>query len=353
MSTIDLNRHTQYLMVHGSRAYGMHTEHSDVDVKGWFFPPFHAYLALFGCKEQVDSRAEVEAYAMPLLTEEEQEVSRREKVEGSIYEAIKFVSLCMKMNPSMIDVLFCREEEVRVCTPAARLLRDNRDLFLNQSARNTFMGYAQGQMKRIRTHRGFLLNPPAGQPERAGFNLPQKSILTRDERGAIEAVVQRFVSEGFTREEAYAKAGVDRAVLGHHNAMELLEAERKFAAAEKEFAQYKSWAKHRNRARAELEAHFGFDTKHAAHLVRLMRMGREIMTTGEVRIWRPDADELLAIRMGEWAFEQLEEWFEDAKVFMREIKGSPLPKASDKDKIRDLFCEMFEMHYGIDPLSLG
>ena len=56
-----------------------------------------------------------------------------------------------------------------------------------------------------------------------------------------------------------------------------------------------------------LEAAHGYDTKHGAHLVRLLRMGREIVETGSVHVWRGDrdADELLAIRAGAWSYDRL------------------------------------------------
>ncbi|AEZ66297.1 hypothetical protein phiTE_131 [Pectobacterium phage phiTE] len=38
--------------------------------------------------------------------------------------------------------------------------------------------------------------------------------------------------------------------------------------------------KNRNAARHELEEKFGYDTKHAMHLVRLLRMSQEILETG-------------------------------------------------------------------------
>lgn len=58
-------------------------------------------------------------------------------------------------------------------------------------------------------------------------------------------------------------------------------------------------------ARAELEAQHGYDTKHAMHLVRLLRMGEEILSTGRVNVRREDADELMAIRKGALSYDQL------------------------------------------------
>lgn len=48
-----------------------------------------------------------------------------------------------------------------------------------------------------------------------------------------------------------------------------------------------------------------YDTKNAMHLVRLMRMGVEILRDGEVNVVRPDADYLISIRYGEVSLDQV------------------------------------------------
>src|SRR6478736_4334230 len=55
---------------------------------------------------------------------------------------------------------------------------------------------------------------------------------------------------------------------------------------------------------------FGYCTKNAMHLVRLLRMCREILETGQVRVKRADAAELLAIRNGAWTLEELVKYAE-------------------------------------------
>ena len=52
---------------------------------------------------------------------------------------------------------------------------------------------------------------------------------------------------------------------------------------------------------------FGYDVKHAAHLIRLLRSACEFLETGEMRVDRSaiDADELKAIKRGEWARERV------------------------------------------------
>lgn len=55
----------------------------------------------------------------------------------------------------------------------------------------------------------------------------------------------------------------------------------------------------------ELIQLYGYDCQHASHLVRILRMGIEFLTTGELQVHRRDADELLAIKRGNWKFENV------------------------------------------------
>jgi uncharacterized protein len=84
-----------------------------------------------------------------------------------------------------------------------------------------------------------------------------------------------------------------------------LNAEKKYRAALKQWDAYQTWQRERNPARAELERRHGYDTKHAMHLIRLMRMGLEALERGELIVRRPDAAELSAIRDGALPFDEL------------------------------------------------
>ena len=66
-----------------------------------------------------------------------------------------------------------------------------------------------------------------------------------------------------------------------------------------------SGTKRKNPARAALISEHGYDTKHAMHLVRLMQTGLELLETGDLRVRRPDAEQLRAVRDGSLSFEQL------------------------------------------------
>jgi hypothetical protein len=100
-------------------------------------------------------------------------------------------------------------------------------------------------------------------------------------------------------------------VIGYdENFIALLDKERGYRARMHEWHQYQNWKATRNPARAEIEAKHGYDCKHGYHLVRLMRMAREILETGKVIVKRPDREELLHIRNGGWSYDQIVEWAE-------------------------------------------
>lgn len=55
--------------------------------------------------------------------------------------------------------------------------------------------------------------------------------------------------------------------------------------------------------RKGLVERFGYDTKNAAHLIRLLRMGIEFLNEGQLYVERRDARQLLEIKHGEWSLD--------------------------------------------------
>lgn len=79
--------------------------------------------------------------------------------------------------------------------------------------------------------------------------------------------------------------------------------------------------------------------KAGMHLVRLLRMGREILEGHGVQVYRQDRAELLRIRAGAWSFKELSEWSRDALDNLGvSCAHSPLPPEPDLDAL-DKVCE--------------
>ena len=85
---------------------------------------------------------------------------------------------------------------------------------------------------------------------------------------------------------------------------------------------------------------YGFSTKNAMHLVRLLRMGSEALKTGSYNVYREDAEELLDIRAGEWSIEDVKA--EGAKLMGQldaNLESSPLPSKPPHGHINGLLIE--------------
>lgn len=368
---------TILLVVAGSRAYNLHTPSSDIDCKGVSVMPPDWRNSCYLNFEQADGSNEIAQFSK-FFTEDELAIIAGSKLEGSIYELTKFIKLASDCNPNILDALFCREDEVRLLTKEGCCLREHRDLFLTAKAKHTFSGYAAAQLKRIRHHRNWLLNPPKTPPERADYGLPNHTLIPADQIAAANAAIQKQIDNwnpdfsGFSdsqiiqmQEQFHRYLDERLAALNYYdsreaetiaasiaaglsdNVIEIMKNERAYKAAQQHWTQYQNWKSERNQARAELEAKYGYDTKHGAHLVRLLRMGKEILTTGQCNVWRTDdGDELRSIRAGAWNYDQLESYAVTLDNELTEIyRGGKytVPYQPDREAIDNLYRTILEM----------
>lgn len=334
-----LTDRTIFFARHGSHAYGTNTPTSDEDWKGVAIAPREYYLGYANAFEQAESKD-------PDLV---------------IYELRKFMRLAADCNPSIVEVLW---SEPTIVTAAGERLVGARNLFLSRRAKHTFSGYALSQLKRIRTHHRWLTAPPASPPTRADLGLPERTVIPKDQLAAANSAIEKklagweidflhdvdpasrillqtkmaeaLAEAQISREDAWR--GAARSIGIDENFLRLLDLERQYTSRKREWDQFQHWKATRNPARAELESRWGYDTKHAMHLVRLLRMCREILERGEVLVRRPDAEELLAIRAGAWTYERLVEWAEHEDATLDDVvRTSPLPKGPDRAAL-DALC---------------
>lgn len=323
-----VRKHTIFETVHGSHAYGTNIATSDIDKKGICLIP-DAKL-FFGMKsfEQQDGG----------WTDE-----KGEKEDKVVYHLPKFFQLAGQCNPNIIEVLFADESDILVMSEEGKKLRDNRDIFLSRKARHTFTGYAASQLKRMRAHKRWIDNPPE-KPESAaarhiktvpvgplGTHLAQSGFLKAVRLAAPRDLYDRVLNFFGLTSRVQEWFDLDIEVFDKGS----------YEAAKKEYENYETWKKNRNEKRSELEKKYGIDTKHAMHLIRLLRMGYEIVTTGKVLVKRPDREELLAIRHGAWSYEKIVAYAEEMEAKIAEAEDkSPLPWAPDWEAIEALQIQM-------------
>lgn len=105
--------------------------------------------------------------------------------------------------------------------------------------------------------------------------------------------------------------------------------------------------------RKRLVEEHGYDTKNASHLIRLLRMGIEFLRDGELIVDRGgyDAQDLLAIKHGEWSLERIKA--EADRLFKRaeEVADhSSLPLRPDPERVNALAVEVVSTALGSNPL---
>jgi predicted nucleotidyltransferase len=348
-----LKNNVIFLTKHGSHAYGLNTLESDLDVKGILIPPLEYHIGFINSIEQIENK---------------------DPDDLVIFALKKFFQLAANCNPSVLEILFTDQEDRLFVHPVAQKLIDNKDLFLSKKCRFTFEGYAHSQLKRMILHRRYLTNPLTKKPERSDFNLPERTIIPKDQleaaqssirkkletwnledlsgiepanRIAIQNSIEEYLSElQITSEKKYILAAQS---LGFDdNFIRLLDLERQYKARIIEWHQYQTWLKERNPKRSEIEKKFGYDCKNAMHLIRLTKCCKELLTTGELNVKRHDRDELLAIRNGAWTYDQVIEWADREKKEIDILfEKSTLPQIPPMNKLDDLHQEVVSEFLGI------
>lgn len=98
--------------------------------------------------------------------------------------------------------------------------------------------------------------------------------------------------------------------------------------------------------RPELEASFGYDTKAAMHLMRLLFEAEEYLLTGEITYPRPEKELLLDIRLGKWVWDKLfAEYFAMEKRVEEAMETSKLPDHVDREKVSELISKCYLTHW--------
>ena len=336
----------------GSRAYGTSTPESDTDIRGIFCAPKRSIVTpYFTIKEMV-------------LPEEE---------DGKLYELTNFMKLFTDQNPNILELLFIHKDDILFSTPEYDILREAAPKLLSRKTAFTFSGYAMSQLKRIKGHDKWINNPqPVTAPSQMEYiKLVHNYLGGKPIQNSIDLVCKLdnmspycvFIPFGeniFGVVEAESDGGLfneDGSIrkLDYEKISDSMKRQKplmivKYLATEHTLAKdnhknYWNWKQNRNDKRHALEVAYGYDTKHAMHLVRLMRMAEEILKDGTVNVRRPDAKELLDIRNGAWSYESLLEWAEEKDKYIREelYVKSPLRRSADLDLAAEVLMEVQEL----------
>lgn len=282
----------------GSHLYGTNTPLSDVDYRGVFIPDERYFFGCMLSTEQFEDKKNDETY----------------------FEIRKFMRLALDNNPNIVELLFVPQDMWEVATYEWQLICNHKKLFLSKKAKHTFLGYAHSQFKRIKTHRNWLLYPPLHEPTPEDYGLSSDTRMSDDDLGAFDSLQTK-----------------PNRIIVSEDLMQLVTKNKAYKNAKREWDNYQLWKKNRNPERAKLEEKFGYDTKHASHLLRLISEGEELLLKETITFPRPDAEFLLDVRNGKLRYDELYLKLEEyEELFEKYYEESPLPHKPETTKVDEL-----------------
>ncbi len=340
-------------VVAGSHAYGTNLPSSDWDERGIFVDDISRIVLPFEKIEQV-------------------QLTRDDIV---LYELSKYMPLLLAQNPNVIELIWTDPSDVIEKTELGDLLLDNRKQFLSKQVKDSYVGYAQSQLKRIKGHNKWINNPqPEQEPEPKDFmsvvwnytsHKDYNKVVPFEGFVAIDLGDNHFSLWDIDKLKIDKKSWIDKR--GNANPIarqdfsdlnpqnlppDMIVKFNKtlFESHHTNWKMYWNWKKNRNEKRSVLEESFGYDVKHAMHLIRLLRSGLDILEYGVVPVKRPDKDYLLDIRNGKFTYDEIVQESERLTKKVEEIsKKSSLPSTPNYDLAKQVMLEVYQKHWGLYP----
>jgi len=330
----------------GSKAYGLDTAESDTDIRGVFILPKEHYFSLEYIDQINDATNDV-----------------------VYYELSKFIGLCAKNNPNILELLAVAEEHVVYQHPLFAKLKIG--LFLSRKSEQSFGNYAYAQIKKARGLNKKIMNPMAKEKkgvldfcyiyngsksiffkkyleennysqEFCGLtalpNLKEAYNLYYDETKNYKGVITENSNQ-------LCLSMVDKGIIP--NSLLYFNKDG-YSAYCKRYKEYWDWIEKRNDARYQTTIAHGknYDSKNMMHTFRLLNMAKEIALEGKVNVLRSDREFLLKIKKGEFEYDDLVHKAEKLKNDLSEFYSkSNLPDSPDMKLINSLLLEIRDAYY--------
>lgn len=234
------------------------------------------------------------------------------------YDIRKAFRLLLQGNPNIMSLLWLQRQHYLQLTPVGKRILDNRALFVGKHVYDSFAGYASAQLAKMTSRE------PAEVREYLGVTYELKRrgkhptdqitepMMFEDKNDCSEWSTEKLLQ----RLKHYQKKGENLGYLGDK--------------------------------RKHLVLAHGYDAKNAAHCIRLLRMAKEFLATGEMTVFRvADRDELLDIKAGKWKLEDVKALAEQLFAEVRAARDtSPLPEEPDREGAERLVVEIVKEAIG-------
>ncbi|PHN01810.1 nucleotidyltransferase [Flavilitoribacter nigricans DSM 23189 = NBRC 102662] len=335
--------------ISGSKAYGLDVPGSDTDIRGVFMLPREQFYGM---------------HYTPQVSDDTNDLV--------FYELGRFMELLSKNNPNILELLATPEDKVLHKHPV--MDRIDPSLFLSKKCKDTFGGYAFTQVRKARGLKKKIVNPVEKRKKsilefcyilygQGSMQLPKwlkKYHIRQEDCGLVNIPHCRDVYalfhdpsgtlayRGIQRKDNATKVLLSSVPKVEAPRAHLFFNEDGYVQYCRDYREYWEWVENRNEHRYQNNVAHGkdYDSKNMMHTFRLLDMAIEILREGAIRVHRPNREELLTIRHGAWAYEELLEKAQ-AKMDVLETayRESTLPAEPDMDRIEALLVQLRKQLY--------
>jgi predicted nucleotidyltransferase len=288
----------------------LNTPDSDEDYCGVYLPDISDYLSLKSPKEILD---------LGLKDKDINGKNTKEAIDCSIYEFKKFVKLCLKCNPNIIEMLFANKDEILYIDadfrPFLKMLREN--CISKDKIENSFYGYANAQKKKMFEKTDNLLDVKSAY----------EFLLTRIDEDRKKLIIELINDKDyqkhfkFKRDYVMIGKGIKKFIKGDtvHNVFKKLE---------------RALDSYGCRTSSMIDNKYNF--KFASHLFRLIIEGILLFEKGYIEYPLPDTEFIMNVKKGKYSREEITELSDVyIKKFRKAYENSSLTNKQNFDKINE------------------
>lgn len=329
--------------ISGSKAYNLATENSDTDIRGVFYLPKNMFYG-FDYQTQVSNETNDIVY----------------------YEIGRFIELLLKNNPSCLELLATPEEFI--LHKSALLKELNYKDFITSEVEKTFVGYALSQIKKAKGLNKKFLNPIDKvrktvldfcyiiiDNKTISFLDWTKSNSYKQEFCGLSKINhskdlfaiyynENLNYRGVIKDETNDDIRLSEIPKNEKQIAYFIFQKDEYSTYCKQYKEYWEWMEMRNEDRytTNITHEKNYDSKNMMHTIRLLKVAKELLETGHLNVKRiEDRDELLAIKKGEFTYEEIMIKIDDLKREIEEkSKLKILPKELNSSKIEDYLINL-------------
>ncbi|MGO5092470.1 DNA polymerase beta superfamily protein [Clostridium sp. LCP25S3_F10] len=304
-----LGKNIILLTTGGSYAYGTNVESSDLDIRGIAIEKIEELIGLSSF-EQFENK----------------------ETDTTIYALNKVIKLMLNNNPNIIELFGTKDEHLFICNQYGKLLRDNVNLFLSKKVIHSFGGYATAQLRRLQNALA-RDSYPQSEKENHILNSIKNQMVSFEDR--YKEITNENINLYIDKSE---KIDLNSEIFMNINLKNypLRDFKNIYSEMSNIVKDYEK-LNHRNSKKDELHLN-----KHALHLIRLLKMGTELLEGKGINTYREkDRSLLLDIRNGKHSYEEIFEMVDEyEKDFKYASDNTDLPNIPNHKKVEELVIEI-------------